>query len=73
MVKRGNQAAAQLLIQWKSSSVAEATWEYASELRKRFSRFSLEDKGSWEGRSCYEEMKIVEAEASDDERMHVGN
>ena len=46
MVKRGNQAAAQLLIHWKNQSPAEATWEFASELRRRFPAFSLEDKGS---------------------------
>ena len=56
MVKRGNQAAAQLLIQWKGGSVEEATWEFASEIRRRFPEFSLEDKGSKEGRSCYEEV-----------------
>ena len=38
-----------------------------------FPIFSLEDKGSWEGRSCYEEMGTMEAEAPDDERMHVEN
>ena len=55
MVKRGNQAAAQVLVQWKNSSTVEATWEFASELRKKFPQFSLEDKGSGEGSSCYEE------------------
>ena len=55
MVKRGNQAAAQLLIPWKNSSPAKATWEFASEIRRRFPAFSLEDKGYGKGRSCYEE------------------
>ena len=33
MVKKGNQAAAQLLIQWKNSSPYDAIWEFASEIR----------------------------------------
>ena len=73
MGKRGNQAVARLLIQWKNSSIAEATLEFASELSMRFPRFSLEDKGSWEGKSYYKEMRTVEAEAQANERMHVGN
>ena len=49
MVKRGNQAAAQLLIHWKNSSPAEATWEFASEIRHRFPTFVLEDRDSGMG------------------------
>ena len=39
LVKRGNRAEAQLLIHWKHLSPAEATWEFASEIRKRFPSF----------------------------------
>ena len=46
MVKRGNRADVRLLIHWKNLSPAEATWEFASEIRRRFPSFSLEDKGS---------------------------
>ena len=46
MVKRENQADVQLLIDWNNLSPAEATWEFASEIRRRFPMFSLEDKGS---------------------------
>ena len=49
MVKRGNQAAAQLLIHWSNSSPAKATWEFASEIKRRFLNFSLDDKGFGEG------------------------
>ena len=50
IVKRGNSAEVQLLIHWKHLSPAEATWEFISEIRKRFPAFSLEDKGSEGGR-----------------------
>ncbi|PKI77737.1 hypothetical protein CRG98_001861 [Punica granatum] len=46
MVKRGNKAAAQLLIHWSQSSSAEATWEFTDEIRMRFPHFNLEDKKS---------------------------
>ena len=46
MVRRGNRADVHLLIHWKNLSPAEATWEFASEIRKRFPTFSLEDKGT---------------------------
>ena len=59
MVRRGNRAAAQLLIQWKDSSADNATWEFADEIRRRFPTFSLEDKGLGEGSSCYEENREV--------------
>ncbi|PKI41782.1 hypothetical protein CRG98_037817 [Punica granatum] len=36
MVKRGNKAAAQVLVHWVNTSPTEATWEYADELRWRF-------------------------------------
>ena len=39
LVKRGNRAEAQLLIHWKNLSPAEATWEFASEIRRRFPSF----------------------------------
>ena len=32
MVKRGNQVAAQLLVQWKHSTPEKATWEFAFEI-----------------------------------------
>ena len=46
MAKRGNRADVHLLIHWKNMSPAEATWEFASKIRKRFPTFSLEDKGT---------------------------
>ncbi|OWM70560.1 hypothetical protein CDL15_Pgr014233 [Punica granatum] len=45
MVKRRNRAAAQLLVHWTNTSPADATWEYADELRLRFPLFNLGDKG----------------------------
>ena len=33
MVKRGNQAAVQLLIDWKNNFLTKATWEFSSKLR----------------------------------------
>lgn len=41
MVKRGNKAATQLLVQWSDSDVAGATWELAFDLQKRFPNFDL--------------------------------
>ena len=49
MVKRGSQAAAQLLIHWRNLSSAKATWEFALEIRRQFPTFSHEDKGSQMG------------------------
>lgn len=49
MVKRGNQVATQLLIQWKNSSSHDTTWEFALEIKRRFPTFSLKDKGFGEG------------------------
>ncbi|PKI43982.1 hypothetical protein CRG98_035658 [Punica granatum] len=46
MVRKGNKAAAQVLVHWTNTSPAEATWEYADELRWRFPQFDLEGKGS---------------------------
>ena len=46
LVKRGNCADVQLLIHWKNLSPTEATWEFASEIMRRYPSFSLEDKGS---------------------------
>ena len=54
MMKRGNQAAVQLLIHWNNSFPEEATWEFTSKIRRRFLAFSLEDNGSRKGRNCYE-------------------
>ena len=74
MVKRGNQAVAQLLIPWTNSSLEEATWEFASEIRRRFPKFSLEDKGSGEGSSCYEvtrDDKGVDDDTEEVERQNV--
>ena len=45
MVKRGNEVEVQVLIHWKNLSLAEATWEFISKIRRRFPMFSLEDKG----------------------------
>ena len=40
-VKGGNQAIAQLLIHWKNNFTTDATWEFASELKRRFPSFTL--------------------------------
>ncbi|PKI61860.1 hypothetical protein CRG98_017758 [Punica granatum] len=46
LVRRGNKAAAQVLVHWTNTSPTEATWEYTDELRWRFPQFDLEGKGS---------------------------
>ncbi|KAF2284477.1 hypothetical protein GH714_025524 [Hevea brasiliensis] len=46
IVKRQNSAATQLLIDWKGHSPADATWEFAEEMKLRFPVFFLEDKES---------------------------
>ena len=46
IVKRGNVGKVQLLSHWKHLFPAEATWEFISEIRRRFPTFSVEDKGS---------------------------
>ena len=58
MVKRGNRVKAQILIHWGNLSPAEATWEFVSEIRRRFPFFSLEDKGSQAGRIIMKKYKI---------------
>ena len=40
MVKRGNRPEVQWLIHWKHLSPAEATWEFASKIRRRLPSFS---------------------------------
>ena len=45
LVKRGNCADVQLLIHWKDMSLVDATWEFASDIRRRYPSFSFEDKG----------------------------
>ncbi|PKI68054.1 hypothetical protein CRG98_011650, partial [Punica granatum] len=45
MVKRGNKAAAQVLVHWTNTSPAKATLEYADELRWCFPWFDLGCKG----------------------------
>ncbi|PKI64041.1 hypothetical protein CRG98_015573 [Punica granatum] len=44
-LKRAIEAAAQVLMHWTNTSPAEATWEYADELRWRFPWFDLEGNG----------------------------
>ena len=44
MVKRGTQAATQVLIHWKGLSPTEATWEFIDDVQLRFPTFNLEDK-----------------------------
>ena len=34
---------------WKKLSPAEANWEVASQIQRRFPSFSFEDKGFWGG------------------------
>lgn len=54
MVKRNNQAATQLLIQWKDQSPEEATWEDYHTFTQIYPAFDLEDKVFFmEGRNCY--------------------
>jgi len=44
MIKRGTQAATQVLIHWKGLSPAEATWEFIDKVQLRFPTFNLKDK-----------------------------
>jgi len=46
MVKRGNKAVAQWLIQWSGLDQSYATWELASTLQIRFPSITLVDKGA---------------------------
>ena len=39
MVKRGNQAATQVLVQWSNSFPEDATWEFWHDLHQRFPTF----------------------------------
>ena len=43
-VKRGNQAATKVLIQWSDRGVDEATWEFLFDMQQRFPDINLEDK-----------------------------
>ncbi|RVW78323.1 Retrovirus-related Pol polyprotein from transposon 17.6 [Vitis vinifera] len=44
LVKRHNVPAVQLLIHWVDKSPADASWEFADDLKRRFPAFFLEDK-----------------------------
>jgi len=44
MIKKGHQAATQVLIHRDILSPADATWEFSEDLKCRFPTFSLEDK-----------------------------
>ncbi|WKA01485.1 hypothetical protein VitviT2T_019765 [Vitis vinifera] len=44
LVKRHNVPAVQLLIHWVDRSPADASWEFADDLKRRFPAFFLEDK-----------------------------
>ena len=44
MIKRGQQAATQLLIHQQGLSPAEATWGFVDEVKIRFPTLQLEDK-----------------------------
>ncbi|KAF2298891.1 hypothetical protein GH714_028685 [Hevea brasiliensis] len=46
MMQRHNAAATQILVHWKGLSPADASREYADEMRARFPSFFLEDKES---------------------------
>lgn len=45
MIKKGNKAVVQVLIQWKGMSKEQATWEDFMAMKIRFPEFFLEDKG----------------------------
>lgn len=44
MIKRGNVAVVQVLIQWSSSMPTDATWEEWSDIARRFPEFNLETR-----------------------------
>ncbi|RVW23895.1 hypothetical protein CK203_094649 [Vitis vinifera] len=44
LVKRHNVPTVQLLIHWVDKSPADASWEFADDLKRRFPAFFLEDK-----------------------------
>ncbi|EEF29267.1 conserved hypothetical protein [Ricinus communis] len=44
MVKRGNQAAAKVLVQWSGLLPEEARWEFLYDLEQRFPAFNLVNK-----------------------------
>ena len=50
MIKKGNQAVTQVLVQW-SSFPEDAMWEVLSELQRSFSQFDPSRQGSWQGGS----------------------
>lgn len=41
MVKRGNKAATQILVQWKGANIIESTWEDLVTLKGKFPLFDL--------------------------------
>ncbi|XP_070007675.1 uncharacterized protein [Nicotiana sylvestris] len=45
LVKKGNKDACQVLLKWSGVDVAQATWEYLTDLQHRFLSFTLEGKG----------------------------
>ena len=44
LVKRGNQAATKVLVQWSNLPSEDATWEFLFDIQKRFPDINLEDK-----------------------------
>ncbi|OIT01913.1 putative mitochondrial protein [Nicotiana attenuata] len=45
LVNKGNKVVCQVLVKWSGVDVAQATWEYLTDLQHRFPSFALEGKG----------------------------
>lgn len=60
MVKRSNQAATKVLVQWTNSNPAEVTWKFLFDLHKKFPNCALGDKGAAEERNL---MRGIQASA----------
>ncbi|KAF5784342.1 putative nucleotidyltransferase, Ribonuclease H [Helianthus annuus] len=43
VIRRGNKAAAQVLVQWKNKPLSDATWEFKDDLQLRFPDFQMID------------------------------
>lgn len=55
MVKRGNHAVTEVLVEWVNSFPEDATWEPLPVIQTNFLGFFLEDKEAFAGgKYCYE-------------------
>lgn len=70
MVKRGNQAAVQLLIHWKEANPSRPTWEWTNKLQLHLPQFTFKDKGSkWGGNDM--EANVLKMKDETQERLHL--